>query len=41
MNPLLIDGDTLTIDNVNNVAMERRRVALHPGTQETQKAQEE
>jgi histidine ammonia-lyase len=30
MDPLLIDGETLTIENVHEVAMERRRVALHP-----------
>ena len=30
MNPLLIDGETLTIDNVHRVAFERQRVALHP-----------
>lgn len=30
MVPLLIDGETLTIENVFEVAMERRRVGLHP-----------
>jgi histidine ammonia-lyase len=30
MDPLLIDGETLTIENVHEVALERRRVALHP-----------
>jgi histidine ammonia-lyase len=30
MDPLFIDGETLTIDNVHEVAFERRRVALHP-----------
>ncbi|HEY2384854.1 MAG TPA: histidine ammonia-lyase [Terriglobia bacterium] len=30
MVPLLIDGEILTIENVLEVAMERRRVALHP-----------
>jgi histidine ammonia-lyase len=30
MDPLLIDGDTLTLDNVHEVAFDRRRVALHP-----------
>src|SRR4051812_44796634 len=31
MDPLLIDGETLTIENVHEVASERRRVALEPG----------
>src|SRR5262245_17593313 len=31
MNPLLIDGETLTIDDVYAVAFDRRRVELHPG----------
>ncbi len=30
MDPLLIDGETLTIENVHEVALDRRRVALHP-----------
>src|SRR5579862_2754583 len=30
MDPLLIDGETLTIENVHEVAIERRHVALHP-----------
>jgi histidine ammonia-lyase len=30
MEPLLIDGETLTIANVREVAAERRRVAIHP-----------
>jgi histidine ammonia-lyase len=30
MDPLWIDGESLTIENVNEVAMERRTVALHP-----------
>ena len=30
MDPLLIDGATLTIDDVHQVAFERRRAALHP-----------
>src|SRR5262252_4539507 len=30
MDPLLIDGETLTIQNVYEVAFERKRVALHP-----------
>ena len=30
MDPLLIDGESLTIDNVHEVAIERRSVALHP-----------
>src|SRR5262249_54417939 len=30
MDLLLIDGETLTIDNVHQVAIERRRVGLHP-----------
>jgi histidine ammonia-lyase len=30
MDPLLIDGETLRIENVHEVAFERRRVALHP-----------
>ena len=30
MEPLLIDGETLTIENVHEVALERRRVALYP-----------
>src|SRR5690348_7055361 len=29
MNPLLIDGETLTIENVYDVAFHRRRVALN------------
>jgi histidine ammonia-lyase len=31
MDPLFIDGETLTIENVHEVAFERRRVALDPG----------
>jgi histidine ammonia-lyase len=31
MDPLLIDGENLTIANVQEVALARRRVALHPG----------
>src|SRR5215813_5579366 len=31
MDPLLIDGETVTIENVHEVALERRRVDLHPG----------
>src|SRR5207253_10946945 len=31
MDPLLIDGESLTIENVHEVAFDRRRVALHPG----------
>jgi histidine ammonia-lyase len=30
MDPLLVDGETLTIENVHEVAIDRRRVALHP-----------
>ena len=30
MDPLLIDGETVTIENVHEVAIDRRRVALHP-----------
>jgi histidine ammonia-lyase len=30
MDPLLIDGETLTIENVHQVAVDRRRVALDP-----------
>jgi histidine ammonia-lyase len=30
MNPLLIDGETLRIENIHEVAFDRRRVALHP-----------
>src|SRR5262245_2408328 len=30
MNPVLIDGETLTIENVHDVALHQRRVALHP-----------
>jgi histidine ammonia-lyase len=30
MNPLLIDGETLTIENVHEVALDRRHVGLHP-----------
>jgi histidine ammonia-lyase len=30
MEPLLIDGDHLTIENVHEVAFERRRVEVHP-----------
>jgi histidine ammonia-lyase len=30
MDPLLIDGETLRIENVHEVAFDRRRVALHP-----------
>jgi histidine ammonia-lyase len=30
MDPLLIDGESLTIENVREVAFDRRRVALHP-----------
>src|SRR5689334_25430191 len=30
MDPLLIDGETLTIENVYEVAHDRRRVVLHP-----------
>jgi len=30
MDPLLIDGESLTIENVHQVAFDRRRVALHP-----------
>src|SRR5499426_2543762 len=30
MDPLLIDGETLTIEDVYQVAFERRRVVLHP-----------
>ena len=30
MDPLLIDGETLTIENVHEVAFDRRHVALHP-----------
>ena len=30
MDPLLIDGATLTIESVHDVAFDRRRVALHP-----------
>jgi histidine ammonia-lyase len=30
MHPLLIDGETLTIENVHEVAAQRRRVGLHP-----------
>src|SRR5437870_2881239 len=32
MDPLLLDGETLSIDNVHEVAIDRRRVALHPET---------
>jgi histidine ammonia-lyase len=34
MDPLLIDGETLTIENVHEVAFHRRRVALHPSAVE-------
>jgi histidine ammonia-lyase len=30
MDPLLIDGDSLTIENVHEVALERRPVQIHP-----------
>src|SRR5688572_24990737 len=30
MDPLLIDGESLSLDHVTEVALERRRVALHP-----------
>ena len=30
MDPLLIDGETLTLENVHEVACDRRRTALHP-----------
>src|SRR5262245_61526069 len=30
MDPLLIDGESLTIENVHEVAFDRRKVALHP-----------
>ena len=30
MDPLLIDGESLSPDHVDEVAFERRRVALHP-----------
>src|SRR6185295_8372184 len=30
MDPLRIDGETLTIENVHQVAFDRRRVAIHP-----------
>jgi histidine ammonia-lyase len=30
MDPLLLDGESLTIENVHQVAIDRRRVALHP-----------
>jgi histidine ammonia-lyase len=30
MDPLLIDGESLTVENVHEVALERRRVGLHP-----------
>ena len=30
MDPLLIDGESLTLENVHEVAFDRRRVALHP-----------
>ena len=30
MDILLIDGETLTLENVHEVAIDRRRVALHP-----------
>jgi histidine ammonia-lyase len=30
MDPLLIDGESLTIENVHEVAFDRRRVGLHP-----------
>src|ERR1051326_1306411 len=32
MDPLLLDGESLTIENVHQVAIERRRVGLHPET---------
>jgi histidine ammonia-lyase len=34
MDPLFIDGETLTIENVHEVAFGRRRVALHPDAAE-------
>src|SRR5213080_4692762 len=30
MDPLLIDGETLSLENVHEIAFGRRRVALHP-----------
>ena len=30
MDPVLIDGESLTIENVHEVAFDRRRVTLHP-----------
>ena len=30
MEPLLINGESLTLENVHEVAFDRRRVALHP-----------
>lgn len=34
MEPLLIDGETLTIENVHRVAFDHTRVALHPNARE-------
>src|SRR5215831_18788639 len=30
MDPLLLDGESLAIENLHQVALDRRRVALHP-----------
>jgi histidine ammonia-lyase len=35
MDPLLLDGNTLTIDDVHQVAFDRRRVVLHPDAART------
>src|SRR5499426_219850 len=41
MDPLLIDGETLTIENVHEVALDRRRVGLHPAaTQKMSRSRE-
>src|SRR3989442_1932915 len=34
MDPLLIDGESLTIENVYEVAFDRRRVAVHPAARQ-------
>ena len=34
MDPLLIDGESLTIENVYEVAFDRRRVGVHPAARQ-------
>jgi len=34
MDPLLIDGESLTIENLYEVAFDRRRVAVHPAARQ-------